>query len=140
MLKVPQKVDHGVLLMRYLAERQESGAPLALDEVAKAESISQGYLEEVARLLRSAGLISGKRGAGGGYVLVRDPRDISLADIVTVVEGRTWTAECIGDAANRVKAGAHDAVWRKVQAQVMTTLGNISVADVVAMRVTVKAR
>ncbi|HTM68898.1 MAG TPA: Rrf2 family transcriptional regulator [Candidatus Binatia bacterium] len=129
MLKVPQKVDHALSLMRLLAERQGTGAPLSLEDVAGTTKVSQGYLEEVARLLRAAKLIEGRRGAGGGYVLAKVAKDITVADVMVAIEGRTWTAECLGE---QPKRAANDAVWRKVQGQVMTTLGAISIADVVA--------
>ncbi len=133
MLNVPQKVDHGLMLMRHLAANFATRAPLSLEDVARKEKISQGYLEEVARLLRAAGLVEGRRGAGGGYVLARDPKDVTVADVMTAIEGRTWTAECLGDKkARRGRASAHDAVWRKVQGQVMTTLRGITIADVAA--------
>ncbi|MEY4745332.1 MAG: hypothetical protein RL272_1277 [Candidatus Parcubacteria bacterium] len=130
MLNVPQKVDHGLVLMRHLALRYAAKTPLSLDDVARKERISQGYLEEVARLLRAAGLVEGRRGARGGYVLARDPRELTVADVMTAIEGRTWAAECLGGATKRARLAAHDSVWRKVQGQVMTTLRGITIADV----------
>lgn len=129
MLKVPQKADHALVLMRHLALRHEAKLPLSLEEVAGAEGISQGYLEEVARLLRAANLIEGRRGAHGGYVLLREPQEITVADVVTAIEGHKWAAECLGEP-KRARVAAHDALWRKVQGQVMTTLRGLTVADV----------
>jgi len=131
-LKVPQKVDHALLLLRLLAERHGAGLPLSLEDVARAEQVSQGYLEEVARLLRAAGLVAGKRGAGGGYVLAKAPTDITVADVMIAIEGRTWTAECLGEAPKRARVAANDLIWRKVQGQVMTTLRGMTIADVAA--------
>lgn len=129
MLNVPQKADHALALMRHLALRHEAKLPLSLEEVAQAEGISQGYLEEVARLLRSANLVEGRRGAHGGYVLTREPQDITVADVVTAIEGHKWTAECLGES-KRARAGANDALWRKVQGQVMTMLRGMTLADI----------
>ncbi len=129
MLKVPQKADHALLLMRHLAVRHAAKQPLSLEDVAKAEGISQGYLEEVARLLRSAKLVEGRRGIGGGYVLSRDPQDVTVADVVTAIEGPKWTAECLGES-KRPRVAAHDVLWRKVQGQVMTMLRGMTIADV----------
>lgn len=128
------------MLMRHLATNYAAKTPLPLEDVAREERISQGYLEEVARLLRAAGLVEGRRGAHGGYVLARDPRDVTVADVMTAIEGQTWTAQCLGMSAEalakgdgnpkRVRACVHEAVWRKVQGQVMTTLRGITIADV----------
>ncbi len=117
--------------MRHLAVRHEAKQPLSLEDVAKSERISQGYLEEVARLLRAAGLVEGRRGAHGGYVLAKNPSDITVANIVTALEGKTWTPECVGAPVRR-RGSANDAIWRKVQGQVMATLHGMTLADVVA--------
>ena len=130
-LKVPQKVDHALLLVTVLAERYKAEKPLSLDEVAKKEGISQGYLEEVAHLLRAAGIVAGKRGAHGGYVLAKDPEEVTVANIITAMEGQTWTPECIGETPHR-KVPANDGIWRKVQGQVMSTLHNMTIADIVS--------
>lgn len=130
MLKVPQKVDHGLMLMRHLAANYAAKQPLSLEDVAKKEGVSQGYLEEVARLLRAAKLVEGRRGIGGGYVLAKDPADITVANVVTALEGKTWTPECIGETPKR-RPSANDAIWRRVQGQVMATLHAMTVADIV---------
>lgn len=124
-LKVPQKVDHALLLATSLADRKQ---PLSLDEIARNENISQGYLEEVARLLRAAGLIKGQRGARGGYVLARDARDITVAEVITALEGKCWSDECLGEK-EAIGETATTELWRKVQGQVMTTLHRMTVAD-----------
>lgn len=116
--------------MRQLALRHETKQVLSLEGVAKAERISQGYLEEVARLLRSAGLIAGRRGAGGGYVLAKQPSDITVANVVTALEGKTWTPECVGAPVRR-RTSANDSIWRKVQGQVMATLHGMTLADLI---------
>ena len=141
MLKIPQKVDHALLLMRHLAEGHATARPVSLEEVAKRERISQGYLEEVARLLRTAGLISGRRGVGGGYTLARKASDMTVADVITAMEGKTWSMECLGlssvasakedESPKEHRVSANDALWRKVQGQVMATLHSVTIAEIV---------
>ena len=131
MLKIPQKVDHALLLMRHLAEGHATARPVSLEEVAKRERISQGYLEEVARLLRTAGLITGRRGIGGGYTLARKASDMTVADVITAMEGKTWTMECLGESPKEHRVSANDALWRKVQGQVMATLHSVTIAEIV---------
>lgn len=123
------------MLMRHLAANYAAKQPLSLEDVAKKEGVSQGYLEEVARLLRAAKLVEGRRGIGGGYVLAKDPAEITVADVMVAIEGPTWTAECLAEKPVRARIAANDVVWRKVQGQVMTTLRSISIADVAGSRV-----
>lgn len=132
MLKVPQKLDLALVLLRRLAENHTAGQPLSLDGVAQEASVSQGYLEEVARLLRSAGLVAGRRGSHGGYVLTKLASDITVADAVVAVLGSTWSAECLGEKSTRHGDAASGRLWRKVQGQVMTTLGSVTIAELAA--------
>ncbi|MEY4723776.1 MAG: hypothetical protein RLZZ324_1289 [Candidatus Parcubacteria bacterium] len=145
MLKIAQKSDYALLIAVRLAEKGPEGR-LSLEELASNEGISQGYLEEVAGLLRAAGIITGRRGAGGGYVLTRPAEAISLASIITATEGGAWATECIGGssgkpandgpkATNAKRAGSHQDLWRKVQGQIMTTLHGMTVADVMQAQV-----
>lgn len=129
MLKVPQKVDLALVLMRILADGQSASQTVSLDGVARQEGISQGYLEEVARLLRSAKLVSGRRGAGGGYVLTRPASEITVADVVTAILGGTWTTECLGEKLEKYRRVTTKALWKKVQGQVMTTLRGVTIAE-----------
>ena len=66
----------------------------------------------------------------GQRYIVSVSRDITVADIITAIEGRTWSAECIGED-ERPKVSANQDIWRKVQGQVMTTLHGMTVADLV---------
>ena len=137
-LNIPRKVDHGLLILIALAEEYGSGRSRSLEEVANEGGVSQGYLEEVAGLLRMAGLVRGRRGAGGGYVLVKDPADISVADVITAIEGRCWSGECLGGSGAKAGFAARRDVWQKVQGQVMATLHGLTIAGLIVERKKVK--
>ena len=132
LFKVPLKVHHGLLLVTNLAERSVGNVLVPLEEIARKEGISQGFLEEIARLLRSAGLIEGKRGAGGGYALTRKPEDITVADVVLAIEGPVALVECLGalGACRLERSCTNRNVWSKVQGQLMDTLRDMTVAEV----------
>jgi Rrf2 family protein len=69
-----------------LALREQSG-PVALAAISARQQISLSYLEQLFSRLRVAGLVESTRGPGGGYTLGRTAEDISVADIVSAVEG-----------------------------------------------------
>lgn len=56
-------------------------------DIAERTGLPQPYLEQILLALKGAGLVRSKRGVGGGYVLARDPADITLAQIVSAVDG-----------------------------------------------------
>jgi len=61
--------------------------PTSVKDVADRTGLPQPYLEQILLALKGAGLVRSKRGVGGGYVLARKPIEITLAQIVSAVDG-----------------------------------------------------
>ncbi len=70
---------------------------MSLAQISTRTGISRRYLEQLAILLKNAGLIRGVTGRRGGYVLARSPEDISIHDIVTAATGPVSFAGCVDD-------------------------------------------
>ena len=85
-MKLSMKSRYGLRALIDLAihSRDEQ---VALGNVAERNGISPQYLEQVFASLRKAGIVKSVKGPQGGYFLSRDPKEISVADIVTVLEG-----------------------------------------------------
>jgi Rrf2 family iron-sulfur cluster assembly transcriptional regulator len=61
--------------------------PTSVKEIAERTALPQPYLEQILLALKGAGLVRSKRGVGGGYVLARPPIEITLAQILSAVDG-----------------------------------------------------
>ncbi|MBN1433665.1 Rrf2 family transcriptional regulator, partial [Candidatus Fermentibacterales bacterium] len=74
--------------LRALTEliRLSDGGPVSLGVLAERQEIPLRYLEQIFGRLRAAGLVKGKRGPGGGYVLTRPSEQIPLIEIVAALE------------------------------------------------------
>ena len=92
MLRVAKLTDYATLVMTVLATRP--GEVVSANELAEAAGIEVPTAAKVLKPLAHAGLLEGIRGAGGGYRLARDARDVSLADIVEAMEGPLAMTEC----------------------------------------------
>ena len=92
MLRVAKLTDYATLVMTVLATRP--GEVVSANELAEAAGIEVPTASKVLKPLAQAGMLEGIRGAGGGYRLARDARDISLADIVEAMEGPLAMTEC----------------------------------------------
>ncbi len=88
------KAEYGVRVMVDLA-RRGGAQPVALAEIAEAEGLPLAYLEHLVARLRRAGLVESRRGAHGGYLLAREPAQITMAEVVEALEGRIAPIECI---------------------------------------------
>ena len=110
------RTRYATRLMVELARRFKEG-PLRLNEVARRQQMPQKYLEQLAIPLKEAGLVRGRRGAGGGYVLARPPGDITVWEIMEAVEQGPLTP-CQGDDGHdtcpRFQACPTKRVWLKI--------------------------
>jgi Rrf2 family protein len=94
MLKLSKKGEYGIRAMFEIAKEYGKG-PITIKEIAERQTISIPYLEQLLNKLRRKGLIESVKGPGGGYVLARNPKDISLGDILNVLEGPVALSECL---------------------------------------------
>ncbi len=68
--------------------------PIIIKNVAKKENISPRYLEQIVIPLKNSGLVRSIRGAKGGYVLTRDPSQVTVAEVMRILEGSWALVEC----------------------------------------------
>lgn len=85
-MKLSGAVEQACCILALLAEPR-AHAPITNDTLAERMAVSPTYLKKISRKLVVAGLITSAQGAGGGFVLARQMRDITLYDVVLAVEG-----------------------------------------------------
>lgn len=85
-MKVSTRGDYAARALLSLALHGDE-RPTSVKEIAERTGLPQPYLEQILLSVKGAGLVRSKRGVGGGYVLARDPAEITLADVVGAVEG-----------------------------------------------------
>ena len=134
-MKLSTKGRYGVVAMYDLALHAGQG-PISLKSVAMRQQISEHYLEQLMGQLRKAGLVKSTRGAQGGYYLVKSPLDITVGDIVRVMEGPIAPVDCLlstnpGDTDYCPKASncVTRSVWQKVGESIANVLDSITLSD-----------
>ncbi len=102
--------------------------------IAARQGIPPGCLPRVTRALHRAGIIATRPGRGGGVSLRREPRDVSLLDVVAAVDGLLPLNRCllVPAACDRVSSCRVHPYWREVQDRLLTDLRSISFAAMVA--------
>ena len=88
-----KKTKYGIKALTFLA-RQENQNPFQISEIAKAEHISVKFLESILLVLRHSGFLGSKKGKGGGYYLIKDPKDINMATVYRILEGPIALLPC----------------------------------------------
>lgn len=76
---------------------EENSNPVSLSLLSEEEQISVRYLEQIFSKLRTKGIVKGQRGPGGGYVFGIPPEEISLFDVVSVLETEFLPTTCLSD-------------------------------------------
>ena len=134
-MKLSTKGRYGVTAMYDLAMNSGKG-PISLKSVAIRQGISEHYLEQLMGQLRRAGLVKSTRGAQGGYLLIKDPSEITVGDIIRVMEGPIAPVDCLlseGTVDNEYCSKAANCVtrtvWQKVGESIEGVLDSISLGD-----------
>ncbi len=130
-MKLSTKGRYGVRAMVFLALNYD-GVPVSIKTISQNEKLSEYYLEQLFSPLRRANLVRSIRGAQGGYVLCKAPRDITVGDIMTVLEGPVEVADCIdGMGCDSEHDCTTKAVWQKVKKSIDDVLNSITLQDIV---------
>lgn len=136
-MKVSTRGDYACRALLSLTLHADHEGPTSVRDIAERTGLPQPYLEQILLALKGAGLVRSKRGVGGGYVLAREPRDITLADVISAVDGPIVA----GDFGEPHQDGACDhegqcvllSVWAEVGEYMRRHLEATSLADVASM-------
>ena len=93
-MKLTTRTEYGLLALLYLA-RQEKDTSHSVDEIAQARQIPARFLEQIMLSLKRAGYVRSMRGARGGYCLAKDPKTISLAEVIRLFDGALAPTACV---------------------------------------------
>jgi len=88
-----KKAQYALYALRYLAREQARG-PLLIREIAESEKLPRKFLESILLELKTIGVLSSKKGKGGGYQLRKDPSEINMADIIRQFDGAIALLPC----------------------------------------------
>jgi Rrf2 family transcriptional regulator, cysteine metabolism repressor len=93
-MKLSTRARYSIRALLELALVQTDG-PILLKDIAKKQQISLQYLEQLMVTLRRSGIVRSIRGPKGGVMLVKDPEDIKLSEVVSIFEGSLAPVECL---------------------------------------------
>ena len=130
MVRLNKMTDYAVVMLSHLAvdnDRVVTAAQLARDSALPLPSVSK-----LMKQLSKTGILTSHRGASGGYRLGRAPKDISVAEIVTIFEGPIALTACIEGADTSCDAMPQCSLrghWNQVNHAIQIALDSISLAD-----------
>jgi Rrf2 family protein len=130
-MRISAKGEYAIRALLDLAVHHGEGL-VPIQEVARRQGIPQRYLEQVLLLLKRAGFLESKRGAAGGYQLIRDPGAISVGEVLRAVEGRVTALDVAGrNLSTASEAGESDLapLWREIAGAVAAVIDRTTFGD-----------
>jgi len=95
-MQITRQADYAVRAVVYLSQLGENKRA-ATSQIAREQQIPPSFLAKIVSQLSIAGLLQTSRGARGGVSLARDPKDITLLEVVEAIDGPILLNECVID-------------------------------------------
>ena len=132
-MKLSTKGRYGLRAMVDIAVYSQD-SPVPISAIAERQNISVRYLEQLLPKLKKAGIIKSIRGAQGGYMLDKDPKDISAGDILRTLEGDLTPIDCAaftGDTStcSGTKFCVTKTVWQRINDSVQQAVDSITLQE-----------
>ncbi|MDR9399293.1 Rrf2 family transcriptional regulator [Salibacter sp.] len=89
-----KKAKYAINALVHLAKQYEKG-PILISDISEQENIPQKFLESILLDLKNAGILSSKKGRGGGYYLIKTPEEVNLADVMRLFDGPIAFLPCV---------------------------------------------
>lgn len=131
-MKLSTRSRYGTRMMLDLAQHYDKG-PIQIGDIAKRQDISGKYLEQLIIPLKKVDLIKSLRGPKGGHMLAKPPDEITVGDIVKVLEGGISLSNCIENPyeCNRSSSCLTRGIWEEATKAMHDKLNSMSLSKMI---------
>ncbi|OKH22783.1 transcriptional regulator [Hydrococcus rivularis NIES-593] len=130
LLELPSKVEYALLALLELASHPGKTNLLTISEISTRQNIPDRYLEHIFTSLRRGGLVQSLRGSRGGYILAREPWQITVLEVVALVEGDRKQKE----SDNSIDRALVAEIWQKANHASLEILNRYTLQDLCQRR------
>ena len=130
-MRLSTRGRYGLKAMYQLACHYGEG-PIPLNSIAEEQALSENYLEQLVATLRKEGLLNSVRGAQGGYMLAKPPEDITVGNILRILEGDLAPADCVVDEEYECAKEENcvtKLVWMRIRDSIDSVIDSITLKD-----------
>jgi Rrf2 family transcriptional regulator, iron-sulfur cluster assembly transcription factor len=129
---ITRATEYAVRTVVFLAQQPKNEIVLKKD-ICRTQEVTPAFLTKILQPLIKAGIVSSQRGVGGGFLLARDPNQITLLDILQAEEGQLKLNHCLVDTnlCHRDSYCSAHEVWYEAQNEMAEVLRRYTVADMV---------
>ncbi len=130
-MKISTKGRYALRIMIDLAENRNQG-PIRVKDIASRQGISEKYLEQIIAMFNKAEYVKSVRGAQGGYLLAREPKDYTVGMILRLAEGSIAPVSCVDDTMSECERRdkcVSVRLWQKMSDAVNEVVDNTTLQD-----------
>jgi Rrf2 family protein len=143
-MRITTWAEYGLICSLHLAKRHGEG-PVTGRDIATRERLPGDYVEQILLRLRRAGIVTSTRGARGGYVLARDPVDLTVREVIAASEHTTFDLHCVSHPVAEERCSESQncsirPVWVMLQQRIDDALDSVRLADLLLDEPAVRAR
>ncbi|OUL36449.1 transcriptional regulator [Nostoc sp. T09] len=133
-MEISCKSEYGILALLEMATNYQSGEPMQIRQIAAQQNIPDRYLEQLLATLRRGGIIKSQRGSKGGYLLAREPKRITLFEILECLEGLDVRTGQTNINHRTVDSGVIEEIWQEACQAANSVFQNYSLQDLCEKR------
>jgi Rrf2 family protein len=133
-MRVSAKADYALRALIEMAARADGdsgGRPVSAEELGRLQDIPHNFLQAILADLRKAGVVIAQRGQSGGWRMNRDPKDVSVADVIRAVDGPLVSVYGVRPESVHYneKAEVLQLVWIAARSSLREVFERVSLAD-----------
>lgn len=131
-----KKTKYAFHALTYLG-KQENGKPVLISEISDHTHVPRKFLESILLDMKKAGILTSRMGKGGGYYLLKDPKDIKLAEVIRMFSGAIALLPCVSlnyyeacaECKDEARCGLNK-IMKQVRVETLKILANKSLRDI----------
>ncbi|MFC1675476.1 RrF2 family transcriptional regulator [Planctomycetota bacterium] len=134
-MQVSQKSFYALRAIFELAKNKDQG-PVKIADIAKAQAIPQRFLEVILSQLKQAGFVTSRRGNDGGYMMVREPAELTVGEVMDFIQGPIGLVPCMNDGSMAENCLLREncvfrGMWEKLNAAISNVFNDVTFSDLV---------
>ena len=133
-VELSSRVQYALLALLELASHYPKDSPLTVNEITASQEIPERYLDQILAVLRRASIVQSVRGAKGGYLLAKEPWQITLLEVFLTLEGSgTGQTQKVSESVTIEKTAVLE-IWQEARQASLTVLGKYTLQDLCEQR------
>jgi Rrf2 family transcriptional regulator, cysteine metabolism repressor len=129
-VKISTKGRYGIRALADLAINMNC-ENVSIKTISERQNISERYLEQIFSLLRKGGIIVGRKGAQGGYTLGKNPSELTISEILKVLEGENIFIDINDDEENELEDFINKSLWKDINCIISKYFSSITLEDLI---------